>query len=144
MRAFAAVVGAVLGVIACGQSAFAQGGDLALRPERLEPLVVGDPDNSFYMEPKEYRLTTGQAYRWPIIVQTDFEYALVAPEFFRDIWVRKVEIGDIEIKAQALHELEFEDVGEAELFFVPIRTGTYELRSRGMEERGMIVTIIVE
>jgi uncharacterized cupredoxin-like copper-binding protein len=114
------------------------------RLERLEPLLLGAEDNSFHMEPKEYRLEVGQGYRWMMRAQTDFEYGLVAPEFFRNIWIRKVEIGDVEVKTSSLDEIEFEDVGEAELFFVAVRPGTFEFRVRGMEDRGMVGTIIVE
>ena len=112
--------------------------------ERLEPLVLGAEDNSFHMEPKEYRLKVGQGYRWMMRAQTDFEYGVVAPQFFRNIWIRKVEVGDIEIKAATLDEIEFEDEGEAELFFVAVRPGTFEFSVRGMEDRGMVGTIIVE
>ena len=114
------------------------------RLERLEPLLLGAEDNSFHMEPKEYRLKVGQGYRWMMRARTDFEYGVVAPEFFRNIWIRKVEIGDIEVKTSSLDEIEFEDEGEAELFFVAVRPGTFEFRVRGMEDRGMVGTIIVE
>jgi hypothetical protein len=67
-----------------------------------------------------------------------------APAFFRNIWIRKIEVGTAEIKTATLDEIEFEDVGEAELFFVAIRPGTYEFSLRGMEARGVKGTIIVE
>jgi uncharacterized cupredoxin-like copper-binding protein len=111
---------------------------------RMEPLVLGSEENSFYMEPREYRLKVGQGYRWKIKAATDFEYAFVAPTLFRNVWVRKVEIGDIEIKTGMIDEIEFEDVGEVEVFFVAVRPGTYEFGLRGMEARGMKGTIIVE
>ena len=50
----------------------------------------------------------------------------------------------IEIKAPTFTEIEFEDDGEAELFFVPIRTGTFPWRCRGMESRGMAGTFVVK
>lgn len=112
--------------------------------ERMEPLVLGSEDNDFHMEPKEYRLKVGQGYRWVIRAEIDFEYGVVAPEFFRNIWIRKIEVGDAEIKTPMLDEIEFEDEGEAELFFVMVRPGTYEFGVRGMESRGMTGTIIVE
>lgn len=115
------------------------------RLKRLEPLIMGAEDNSFYMEPREYRLKVGQGYRWKIKAATDFEYAFTAPTFFRNVWIRKVEIGDIEIKTGMIDEIEFEDVGEVEVFFVAIRPGTYEFGPRGMDDaRGMKGTIIVE
>jgi uncharacterized cupredoxin-like copper-binding protein len=112
--------------------------------ERLEPLVLGSEDNDFHMEPKEYTLTVGQGYRWMIQATSDFEYGVVAPEFFRNIWIRKIEVGDAEIKTATLDEIEFEDEGEAELFFVAVRPGTFEFGVRGMQERGMVGTITVE
>lgn len=112
--------------------------------ERLEPLILGKEGNSFHMEPKEYRLKVGQGYRWKIRAEADFEYGVVAPELFRNIWIRKVEVGSTEIKTPSLDEIEFEDVGEAELFFVMVRPGTYTFKVRGMEDRGMVGQIIVE
>ena len=112
--------------------------------ERMEPLMIGTKDNSFHLEPKEYRLKVGQGYRWKIQAATDFEYGLIAPAFFRNIWIRKVEMGPIEVKTATLEELEFEDEGEVELFFVAIRPGTYEFNIRGAEGRGMVGRIIVE
>jgi hypothetical protein len=44
------------------------------------------------------------------------EYAFVAPDFFRSIYIRKIEVGGVEIKVPALDEIEFEKGGEAELF----------------------------
>lgn len=112
--------------------------------ERMEPLVIGTKENSFHLEPKEYRLKVGQGYRWKIKAATDFEYGLIAPAFFRNIWIRKIEMGSIEVKTATLEELEFEDEGEVELFFVAIRPGTYEFNIRGAEGRGMVGKIIVE
>lgn len=144
-RVFGMAAGAAMGLGLAATAAEAQFFDPAIHSlERLEPLVLGSEDNDFHMEPKEYTLTVGQGYRWVIRAESDFEYGLVAPQFFRNIWIRKVEVGDIEIKTATLDELEFEDEGEAELFFVAIRPGTYEFGVRGMEERGMVGTIVVE
>ena len=85
------------------------------------------------MEPREYRLKVGQGYRWKIKASDQSEYAFVAPAFFRNIWIRKVEAGDVEIKAAILDEIEFESGGEAELFFVAVRPGTYDFGSRGFD-----------
>ena len=69
---------------------------------------------------------------------------MVAPVFFRNIWIRKIEVGGVEIKSPTLDEIEFEKGGEAELFFVAVRPGTYDYGSRGLMERGMVGKIIVE
>src|SRR3546814_8475327 len=84
---------------------------------------------------KEYSLETGQAYSLLIKSSGVKEYAIVAPDFFDYIWLRKVEAGGLEIKANSLYEIEFEEEGEAELFFVPIRPGTYELYAKGLKDK---------
>jgi uncharacterized cupredoxin-like copper-binding protein len=111
---------------------------------RLEPLVFGTEQDITHMAPKEYKLKVGQGYRLKIQAVPGTEYAFVAPAFFRNIWIRKVEAGEVEIKSAVLDEIEFENGGEAELFFVAIRPGTYEFGSKGMMERGVVGKIIVE
>ena len=119
-------------------------GDLAVKPTKLPDLVLGTDDTGFGLSRKEYRLESGKAYRLKIISSGKKEYAMVAPELFSVIWVRKIEAGDMEIKAGAINELEFEKAATAELFFVPIRTGTYEMRAKGLEQRGVIIKFIIE
>ena len=106
----ASVAAATVFAVMLGGTAHAQFLDPAYHNlERLEPLVLGSEDNDFYMEPTEYRLKVGQGYRWMIRAENDFEYGVVAPEFFRNIWIRKVEVGDLEVKTPSLDEIEFED-----------------------------------
>jgi len=114
--------------------------------ERLEPLQLGTEQNSAEMTPREYRLKVGKGYRWKIKASDLTEYAFVAPKFFRNVWIRKIEVGDpaVEIKTVTFDELEFEDGGEAEVFFVAVRPGTYEYGPKGLMERGLVGKIIVE
>jgi uncharacterized cupredoxin-like copper-binding protein len=128
-----------------GESAQAQISDPAVHGlKRLEPLVLGLDGDGTKMAPMEYRLKSGQGYRWKIKASDLTEYAFVAPDFIRNVWIRKVEVGAVEIKAVTIDELEFENGGEAELFFVAIRPGTYEFGSKGLMERGVVGKIIVE
>jgi len=119
-------------------------GYLATKPIELETLVLGTNPIGFDVSVKEYNLETGQAYSLLIKSSGFQEYAIVAPEFFDFIWLRKIEAGGIEIKANSIYELEFENEGEAEIFFVPIRPGSYELYARGLKEKGTAVTINVK
>lgn len=140
---FASLIFVIAG---CG-SAAAQFHDPAVHGlERLEPLMLGVDNDASKMSPTEYRLKVGQGYRWKIEASDLTEYAFVAPEFVRSIWIRKIEVGEpeVEIKVVTFDELEFENGGEAEVFFVPIRPGTYEFGPKGMMERGMVGKIIVE
>jgi hypothetical protein len=50
----------------------------------------------------------------------------------------------MEIKATHFVELEFEDEAEAELFFVPIASGSYELFAAGLEHKGSKTTFTVK
>lgn len=157
------VIALALALIACATAVYAEEGEddgsAATSPDsaklqisdpavhnlvRLEALILGVDNDSTKMAPMEYRLKVGQGYRWKIKASDLTEYAFVAPEFIRNIWIRKVEVGEVEIKAVTLDELEFENGGEAELFFVAIRPGTYEFGSRGLMERGVVGKIIVE
>ncbi|WP_262488835.1 copper-binding protein [Halomonas sp. ANAO-440] len=119
-------------------------GDLANRPERLERLVIGTGESMLGVSVREHQLETGQSYRLVIEATGMQECAWVAPGFFKNAWLRKIEVGNVEIKAPTLTELEFEREGEAELFFVPIRPGTYEWACAGLEERGVTGTFVVQ
>ncbi|MGR2739439.1 copper-binding protein [Billgrantia sp. Q4P2] len=119
-------------------------GDLANRPERLERLVIGTGESMLGVSVREHQLETGQSYRLVIEATGMQACAWEAPGFFKNAWLRKVEVGNVEIKAPTLTELEFEREGEAELFFVPIRPGTYEWACAGLEERGVTGTFVVQ
>lgn len=140
LRATIAFLGGFLALTAVAQA----DGYLATRAEKLEPLVLGTNEIGFDVSPKQYNLRTGQAYRLLIKSSGYQEYALVAPTFFDFIWLRKIEAGGMEIKANSIYELEFEDEGEAEIFFVPIKPGTYEMYAKGLKERGTSVTFKVK
>jgi hypothetical protein len=119
-------------------------GSLTSKVVRMEPLLLGNEESDFFMSVKEYRIETGVYYRWKITSSGRREYNIVAPELWRNAWLHQVKVGDKEIKLSALHELDFDGPGDEEVFFIPIRPGTYEFRSRGLEERGMVGRIIVE
>ena len=119
-------------------------GYLARQAERLPDLVLGTDEAGYQVSQKDYTLETGKSYRLKIISSGRKEYAVHAPEFFKFIWLRKVEAGGMEIKASALHELEFEEEGEAEIFFVPIKPGSYEISAAGLAKRGTTATFRVK
>jgi hypothetical protein len=119
-------------------------GDLSTRPTRLPDLVLGTDDTGLGLSQKEYSLETGKSYRLKIISTGKHEYALVAPELFDNIWLRKVEAGGMEIKANRVFELEFEKAAQAEIFFVPIRPGNYRMHAKGLEQRGVVIMFNVK
>lgn len=119
-------------------------GDLATQPQRLAPLELGMDPAGFSMSETDYTLETGKAYRLRIVSSGNKEYAFVAPGFFANVWLRKIEVSKVEIKVPTITELEFERPGEAEIFFVPIRPGEYEFRMKGLEAQGMVGRFIVQ
>jgi hypothetical protein len=119
-------------------------GDLALKPEKLPDMVLGLGEAGFGVSQKDFTLSTGKAYRLKIKSTGEKECAWQAPQFVNVIWLRKVEVSKVEIKASHLYEIEMEREGEAEIFFVPIRPGEYAWGCRGLESKGLAGRFIVK
>ena len=119
-------------------------GDMTRRPVALPDLELGSEESDYSMSQTEYQLQTGQAYQLKIIASGQKEYAFQAPEFATSIYLRKVEAGGVEIKAVTLTELEFEDAGEAEIFFLPVKPGKYRFYAKGLEGKGMLGHFVVK
>ena len=119
-------------------------GYLALKPEKLPDLVLGLGETGYGVSQKDYALTTGKAYRLKLKSTGQKECAWAAPEFANYVWLRKVEVGSVEIKASHVYEIEMEREGEAELFFVPIRPGDYAWGCKGLEAKGLAGKFIVK
>ena len=119
-------------------------GDLTRRTQPLADLVLGSEASDYSMSQSEYQLETGKAYQLKVISNGQKEYAVQAPEFASSIYLRKVEAGGVEIKATTFNELEFEDAGEAEIFFVPIKPGKFRFYAKGLEGKGMQGWFIVK
>jgi len=133
-----------LGVLIAATTMAQAEGYLATKPIKLPDLILGTDDAGYKVSQKEYNLTTGQSYRLKIKSTGAKEYALVSDGFFDFIWLRKVEAGDMEIKANSIYELEFEEESTAAIYFVPIKPGTYKLFARGLEHKGTFTIINVK
>jgi len=82
-------------------------------------------------------METGKAYRLEISSMGFKEYEIEAEDFFRNIWVRGIEVEGIEIDTPVINEIELEREGEIEIKFVPIRPGDYEFEIEGLQSKGM-------
>ena len=110
-------------VSAQGAAGLMQGGANELPPITLSsgmPLAEGP-----------YELESGKYYEIAINCDGSAELAIEGPDFFRNIWVDEVIINDIEVRPMGLSSLEFDDEGTAEIKFIAIRPGTYEMRIPG-------------
>jgi len=93
---------------------------------------------------KLYRVETGRYYRWRVVSDGRDEYSLRFPELSRNAWFDQVVIADKEVKPMGgLYSLEFDAAGEIDVFFVPIRPGTYEFFVENYRESGMLGAIEV-
>ncbi len=134
---FAGAFALSLGVAAMTAAPASAEGYLARKATELEELVIGLGNSGFEMSQDRYEMETGKAYKLEIQSTGAWECAFEATKFFNFIWLRKLEVGEVEIKATHLYEIEFEREGEAELFFVPIKPGEYPFGCRGLEDRGL-------
>ena len=119
-------------------------GDLAAKPQKLPDMVLGTGEAGYGVSQKDFALVTGKAYRLKIKSTGAKECAWQAPDFVNFIWMRKIEVNKVEIKARQVYEIEMEREGEAEMFFVPIRPGEYAWSCRGLESKGMAGKFIVK
>jgi hypothetical protein len=121
-------------------------GDLMKGREILPEIVLGDgADNDYAVENREITIETGKAYRLQITSKSPKEMKFLAPEFFRNIWCDQIVINDLEVHMNGGPAwLEFDDQGTIEVSFVAIKTGTYEWRIGGLEQKGMTGKIIVK
>ncbi|MBH0238282.1 cupredoxin domain-containing protein [Methylobrevis albus] len=133
---------AAAAVLLSAAPAFAAG-DLAIRGTDLPPLELGLGEFGFGVSQNDYELETGKLYQLKITSTGLQECAFISPGLFGNSFFRKVEAGGLEIKAPYFVELEF-DEGEAELFFVPVRTGEFPWSCRGLEPRGVQGKFIVK
>ncbi len=117
-------------------------GDLAIRAKKLE-LKLGSDKSDYEMSQKIFEMETGKAYRLEITSMGFKEYEIEAEDFFRNIWVRGIEVAGIEIDTSVIHEIELEREGEIEIKFVPIRPGEYEFVIEGLQSKGMEGKFIV-
>lgn len=145
MQSFKALMLPVLLIVSMiGVDSLQAAGDLSRRTEKLPDLVLGSEASDYSLSQAEYQLETGKAYQLKVIASGQKEYAFQAPEFATSIYLRKVEAGGVEIKAITLTELEFEDAGEAEIFFVPIKPGKFPFYAKGLEGKGMLGHFVVK
>ena len=118
-------------------------GDLSIRSKKLV-LNLGSDKSDYDMSQKIFNMETGKAYRLEITSMGFKEYELEAEDFFRNIWIRSIEIDGIELDAPVINEIEFEREGEIEIKFVPLRPGEYDFEIERLQSKGMVGKFIVK
>lgn len=96
--------------------------------ETLEPLTLGSGKP---VAAAPYELKSGTYYKMKIVADGSAELALSGGDFFRAIWINEIVINQIEVRPLGVHSLEFDAAGEADLSFIAITPGSYELKIPG-------------
>ncbi len=107
----------------------------------LEPITIGAGKT---LADKPYNLKAGKYYKLVLKSDGSREVPIVGPEFFRNIWVNQVSINDIEVRPLGIDSFEFDDEGEIELTFIPIKPGTFTLGLPSAKSDRERATFIVE
>ena len=114
--------------------------DVTRRATRLPTLSIG-AESGFSVT--SYEVKSGTYYRWRIESDGLEEYKLMAPELFRESWIDQVVIEEREVKPYGLHAVEFDEEGAIDIWFVPVRPGTYRYYVDTMESLGFAGEIVV-
>lgn len=116
-------------------------GNLTRRAERLDTLLIDAVDG---FSTKSYSIETGVYYRWRISSDGRGDYTLVAPDLFRESWIDQVVIEDVTIKSSGFYAIEFEDENTADIWFITLRSGTYEFYVEGLKTQGFSGEFVVK
>jgi len=119
-------------------------GDLAIKATKLPELLIGGGEAGYDMSQKVYDLETGKAYRLKMKATGTHACSFRGQDFYTSIYIRQIAAGDAEFLNPHFTSIEFDDPSEAEIYFVPVRTGTFTIGCKGLEEKGMTVTINVK
>ena len=60
----------------------------------------------------------------------------MAPELFRNSWIDQISIEDKEVKPFGLYAVEFDDEGTIDVWFMPVRPGSYRFYIEGLASQG--------
>lgn len=120
-------------------------GDLSRQTPVDLKVILGAKDNEYAIKPKTWNLQTGKLYKVTLVNEGQIKHEWVAQEFTLTIWTRKVQVGGVEIKG-VINEIELGPGTKAEWYFVPIRTGEFEMACEieGHKEAGMFGKVIVK
>lgn len=115
-------------VLATG-AAYAQSGMVG-KAETLPDITLssGAP-----LAEKPLELKAGTYYEITIKSDGSAEKAISGAGFFRNCWVDEIVINDIEVRPLGVDSIEFDDEGEAEISFICIKPGSFELTAPGSE-----------
>jgi len=120
---------------------------------RQEPIIIsvqlGNEENKHVFVPDTINLETGKLYRLVLTNPSDHPHYFNSVSMAQSVFTRKVQVNGANGKAIAevkghINEIEVFPGGEAEWWFVPVRTGSFDdlmCTIAGHTEAGMVGTI---
>ncbi|MEG4217149.1 plastocyanin/azurin family copper-binding protein [Microcoleus sp. Pol14C6] len=140
----------ILGVILCLSTILmptaiaSAAGDLSRQPLTEITVSLGNEAGELKFFPNLLEFESGKRYKLVLKNPSSQKHYFTAKDFADASWSQKVEAGKVEIKG-AIHELELKPGAMAEWVFVPMKSGTYNLRCTvaGHTEAGMIGKITI-
>ncbi len=99
---------------------------LAAVPPTEVQVSLGNPADELKFFPNQFEFKVGQKYKLTLSNPSHLKHYFTAKDFADNSWTQKVEAGQVEVKG-AIHELELRPGATAEWFFVPMKSGTYQL-----------------
>lgn len=107
------------------------------KAEKLPPITLS---SGVPLADKPLALKAGTYYRLTVKSDGSAEKAISGPAFFRNCWVDEIVINDIEVRPLGVDSIEFDGEGEADISFLCIKPGRFELTAQGTEP----LTVTVE
>lgn len=91
-----------------------------------------------------WQLKSGTYYEFEIEGDGSQELALVAPEFFRAIWIDEIVVEGLEIRPLGLDSIEFDEAGTMEIGFIAVKPGRFVMRVPGSTGDSQKLDITIE
>lgn len=112
--------------------------------KQMQTVTVELKETSY--TPEKLVFKANQPYKLVMKNMGEKPHYYTAPQFFKAIATRKVQTTEAEIKAPYLDAIEVNPKGVAELFFVPVKAGTYEVYCtiEDHRDKGMDGTLVIE
>ena len=119
-------------------------GDLSRQPATEITISLGSSTDELKFFPNFLEFKSGKRYKLVLKNPSPQKHYFTSKDFADVSWTQKVEAGNVEIKG-AIDELELKPGAEAEWVFVPMKSGTYNLRCTipGHTEAGMTGKIAI-
>ncbi|MBD1812389.1 biphenyl 2,3-dioxygenase [Microcoleus sp. FACHB-DQ6] len=119
-------------------------GDLSRQPVTAITVSLGNEAGEVKFFPNLLEFESGNRYKLVLKNPSSQKHYFTAKNFADASWTQKVAAGKVEIKG-AIHELELKPGAMVEWVFVPMKSGSYNLRCTvaGHTEAGMIGKITI-